>query len=266
MVFRGPELSSSMPITVLTGKLRHLAILPPTPVSHKFATVCSIALATLLTTILPSQLTAQTILADTAPGFDTGTTLTSVGATTIISDGEKEGGNLFHSFAEFDISTGDIAGYVRSSADAGSILNIVNRVRSGTASDIDGTMTVTDMPNADFFLANPNGLNFSATSIVNLPNSGIFTTAHEIRFGSGPTFSTITPDGSTYSNAAPATLGFLGGNGDINIDGLGGSSDVSFFGADVTVAGLVDFTGTAINLVAVGNGAAKYQHRLATGD
>lgn len=212
-----------------------------------------------LAALVASQAQAQ-VVTDIAPdgdaGFGTGTTVVTNGTQTQISGGEVSGTNLFHSFAQFDLANGDIATWVRGAADANSITNIINRVRSGTPSNIDGTITVADMPNADFWFINPAGVVFGDGASVQVPNAAYFSTAQEIGFGGGQRFSTVTPDGSTFSSAPPQAFGFLGGSAAISFSGwVNSSSDMTLVGADVTVDGTLITFGTRFEAIAVGDGA-----------
>ncbi|WP_299193696.1 filamentous hemagglutinin N-terminal domain-containing protein [uncultured Erythrobacter sp.] len=222
-----------------------------------------------------SSAQAQTnISADTQPGFDTSTTVTTAGNTTVISGGEAAGGNLFHSFSDFDLASGDIASWVRGSADAASILNIVNRVRSGAPSEINGTIRVADMPNASFFFINPAGVIFGDGASVDVPGSAYFSTAHQLEFGGGERFSTVTPDGSTFSSAPPAAFGFLGGQSRIDQAGAlvtegTATASVSLVSSDVRITGAILGDGTHFDFAAIGGGqemVALTDIGLPTGD
>lgn len=203
-----------------------------------------------------SAQTVTDIAPDTQPGFETGTVVTTNGANTRITGGEAAGGNLFHSFAQFDLASGDTATWVRNAADASSILNIVNRVRSVDPSHIDGTLRVADMPNASFWFINPAGVIFGDGASVDVPGAAYFSSAQELGFADGTRFSTVTPDGSTFSSAAPEAFGFLGEQGRIGIRGeltSDTASSVSFVAADVLLDGTVLGDGTRFDFVAVGS-------------
>src|SRR5205085_10306018 len=136
------------------------------------------------------------------------TTHTENTCVTTIDGGRLAGANLFHSFSRFDLGAGDTARWT--SAQAESILNVINRVTGGTTSFIDGTLDSTDIPNANFWFINPAGIVFGDGAQVNVPGAAHFSTAQEIAHGDGTRFSTVTPDGSTLSVAAPQAFGFLG--------------------------------------------------------
>ena len=213
-----------------------------------------------------SQAQAQVvtdIAPDTAPGFDTGTVVSTSGNETQIGGGELSGTNLFHSFAEFDLGNGDTATWVRGMADANTITNVINRVRSGSASNIDGTLAMADMPNADFWFINPAGVVFGDGASVQVPNAAYFSTAHEIGFAGGQRFSTVTPDGSTFSSAPPQAFGFLGGQANLAIlgtfetnSGSAQPTQVNFVAANIGVDALIEGDGTQFNFTAAGSDAA----------
>ncbi len=56
--------------------------------------------------------------------------------------GEQVGTNLFHSFSEFSIGTGEVATFTEQGA-TGPVDSIISRVTGGTRSEIDGTLRST---------------------------------------------------------------------------------------------------------------------------
>jgi len=210
----------------------------------------------------PAARAQSVIEVDQEPGFDTGTDVTQAEGTFTIRGGEVSGANLFHSFARFDLASGDIAQWVRTAADAAAIEHVINRVRSDTPSRIDGTIRLADMPNADFWFVNPAGVIFGAGARLDVPGAAHFSTAQEIGLGSGERFSTVTPDGSTFSSAAPQAFGFLGGSAQILIeagfglpDGAQAPERLVLTGADIALEGNHGFAITEVELVALGEGA-----------
>ncbi len=227
---------------------------------NRTAFLVALSLAALTASQAQAQVVTD-IAPDAAPGFDTGTVVSTSGSDTQIGGGELSGTNLFHSFAEFDLGNGDTATWVRGAADASTITNVINRVRSGSPSNIDGTLLMADMPNADFWFINPAGVVFGEGAAVQVPNAAHFSTAHEIDFGGGQRFSTVTPDGSTFSSAPPQAFGFLGGQGDILVrDGFapeavtGEPTSLTLVGANIGIEGNFDLLRTNIELIAVGDG------------
>ncbi|MDY7024182.1 MAG: filamentous hemagglutinin N-terminal domain-containing protein, partial [Cyanobacteriota bacterium] len=89
------------------------------------------------------------------------------------------GANLFHSFTEFNVESGQVANFVSNN----SIQNILTRVVGGNVSVINGVLQVTG-GNANLFLMNPAGVIFGANAQLNVPASFTVTTATGIGLGS----------------------------------------------------------------------------------
>jgi filamentous hemagglutinin family protein len=133
------------------------------------------------------------------------------GATFDINAGTPVGGNLFHSFSQFDVGTGATANFNVPSGTA----NVLSRVTGGSLSQIDGTLTVTDLgtgglSTTNLFLLNPAGILFGENAQLNLAGSFHASTADYLKLGT---------DGIFYANPAlgsdvltmspPAAFGFL---------------------------------------------------------
>ena len=67
----------------------------------------------------------------------------------------QPGGNLFHSFGQFNVPTNNIANFLNETALPTS--NILARVTGGNLSTIYGTIQTTGFGNANLFLMNPAG-------------------------------------------------------------------------------------------------------------
>jgi filamentous hemagglutinin family protein len=208
----------------------------------------------------PFAAQAQTTITPDAGARGLGTTASLAGHVTTIDGGTLAGGNLFHSFAAFSLAAGDTARWTRSGGDAGAVKTVVNRVTGGQPSQIGGTLDSTGLPNAAFYFINPAGIVFGPGAQVDVPAAAYFSTASQLRFADGTTFSVATPGGSTLSVAAPQAFGFVGGEGGIAVQGAGfgfasPSEAVALVGADVAVSGSQLYV-RGLDLVATGAGAA----------
>ena len=145
---------------------------------NPFSAVRYTCLATTLTLVLTAGLAqAQQIV----PAKDnTGTVVTPSGNKIDITGGttSRDGSNLFHSFTEFGVQSGQTANFLATPA----IQNILGRVTGGNASLINGLIQVTGS-NANLFLMNPSGFVFGANASLNVPGAFTATTANGIGFG-----------------------------------------------------------------------------------
>ena len=110
----------------------------------------------------------------------------------LIQGGAERGANLFHSFLEFNVNSGQRVYF----DNPGGIDRILTRVTGQTLSDIAGTLGV--LGNADLFLLNPNGILFGPNASLDVNGSFIGSTAASVQFN-GFEFSATTP-------TAPPTL------------------------------------------------------------
>jgi filamentous hemagglutinin family protein len=115
------------------------------------------------------------------PDGSLGTVVTAIGSDFRIDGGTRSGGNLFHSFQEFSIPTGNSATFNH----ALDVQNIFSRVTGQNPSNLDGTVRAGA---ANLFLLNPNGILFGNNAQLALGGSFLATTAHRIQFSDGMTF------------------------------------------------------------------------------
>jgi filamentous hemagglutinin family protein len=133
------------------------------------------------------------------------------GTTFDINAGTAAGGNLFHSFTQFDVGTGATANFNAASGTA----NILSRVTGGSLSQIDGTLTATDLgtgglSGANLFLLNPAGILFGKNAQLNLGGSFHATTADYIGLSDGTRFHAVPSGADALLTAAPpSAFGFL---------------------------------------------------------
>jgi filamentous hemagglutinin family protein len=140
------------------------------------------------------------------------------GNTFNITGGTVAGTNLFHSFDQFSLNTGQTAYFQNEAA----IANILSRVTGNNASNIDGLIRANG--NANLFLVNPNGILFGENARLDLGGSFIATSADAIEFASGDLFparDTGTPPLLTMS--VPVGLQFNQNteHGAISVEGQG---------------------------------------------
>ena len=113
------------------------------------------------------------------PDGTLGTVVTPEGRVFNITGGTRpdQGPNLFHSFGQFDVGTGDTAHFVGQPG----IDNIIGRVTGGSESMIDGRL----QSDASLFLLNPSGLMFGPNATLDVNGSFHASTADVLRFADG---------------------------------------------------------------------------------
>lgn len=130
-------------------------------------------------TLIPSSAFAQI-----TPGHDgTGTRVTpaqtgqNIPTRFDIQGGSRsqDGANLFHSFEQFNLDSGQTANFISTPETR----NILTRIVGGNLSQIDGIIQVTGS-NANLFLMNPSGIVFGANASLNVPASFFATTSTAI--------------------------------------------------------------------------------------
>jgi len=189
---------------------------------------------------------ATTITPTTGTG-NLGTTITQNGNVYGISNGTQAGSNLYHSFNQFSVATGDIAQFQTTNLlQNTSVNNILSRVTGGSPSSIFGTIdSATYYPSANLFLVNPAGIIFGPNANLNVGGSVAFTTANYLRLTDGGRFNaspSATPD--VLTTASVAAFGFLGSD----------SAAISVQGTNLTVQ-----PGQSISLVG-GNQGFTYSN------
>ncbi|MBD2102240.1 filamentous hemagglutinin N-terminal domain-containing protein [Leptolyngbya sp. FACHB-261] len=117
-----------------------------------------------------------------------GTSVSASGRNFQITGGTRVGNrNLFHSFQRFDVPARGTATFLNDA----SVTNIFSRVTGGTRSDIQGIIRA--QGTANLFLINPSGILFGPNAQLDIGGSFIGTTANEIQFPSGGSFSLTSP-------------------------------------------------------------------------
>jgi filamentous hemagglutinin family protein len=145
-----------------------------------------------------------------------GTVVTSSnGLDFAITNGSAASGNLFHSFQSFSVPTSGSATF--DLMNTSNVSTIFSRITGGTASRIDGLITTTNAASpVSLFLLNPNGILFGPNAKLDLTGSLVLSTAQQINFADGQTFSAANPT-SLLTITVPVGLGFGATPGNIAI-------------------------------------------------
>jgi|CXWL01.1.fsa_nt_gi filamentous hemagglutinin family protein len=179
--------------------------------------------------VLDNTLQVNPVLPNTVPDPATGGTIQPINQ----DNGQAAGANLFYSFSQFNIGSGDTAYFnLTQNWD-----NVIARVTGGMASLIDGTLRVggtrvvdgdsginadymdgiagaTTIENgaSNFFFINPAGIVFGAGSVVDVPGSFYASTSSTLEFPNNVSFGVENgqPTVDALSSANPVAFGFLG--------------------------------------------------------
>lgn len=206
-----------------------------------------VELILLLVGIWPSLVLAQvstTITATTGVG-NFGTSIKTDGQKVEITGGTRPGNgmNLFHSFSQFNVGSGDTAQFLNTTPSLPTS-NILSRVTGGSPSNIFGTIDTLSYPGANLFLMNPAGIVFGPNSTLNVSGSVAITTADYLRLGdNGSTtgiFHANARETSLLTSSPVVAFGFLGMNPEaIEVKGsklsLKSDQSISLVGGNITM-------------------------------
>jgi filamentous hemagglutinin family protein len=121
--------------------------------------------------------------------------------------GQQHGGNLFHSFGQFDLQAGESATF----SGPNTVHQIISRVTGGTRSHLNGLLRST-IPNADFYFLNSAGVIVGEQAQLDVQGSFYLSTADYLRLEDGGQFHASQPEKSLLTVAPPTAFGFFGPN------------------------------------------------------
>ncbi len=118
--------------------------------------------------------------------------------------GTTVGSNLFHSFEQFNIYSGETATF----SGTENIQNVISRVTGGNASTINGTLR-NSIPNANTYLINPYGIMFGSNAQLDVQGSFHASTADYLTLGENGQFDARNPENTILTVAPIKSFGFL---------------------------------------------------------
>ncbi|HEY9770258.1 MAG TPA: filamentous hemagglutinin N-terminal domain-containing protein [Coleofasciculaceae cyanobacterium] len=122
------------------------------------------------------------LAAQITPDGTSGTEVNTTDNVAEITGGTEAGSNLFHSFQDFSVQTGNSAFF----NNASEISNIIGRVTGNNISNLDGLIRANG--NANLILINPSGINFGDNASLDIGGSFLGSPAASVIFEDGTVF------------------------------------------------------------------------------
>jgi filamentous hemagglutinin family protein len=170
----------------------------------------------LISGILVYGIYSTSVNAQVIPDATLKTAVSQSGNNFTITNGDRVGNNLFHSFSQFSIPSQGSAFF----DNASDIQNIFSRVTGSNISNIDGLIQANG--SANLFLLNPNGIIFGQNAKLDIGGSFVGTTANSIKFQDGTEFSAVNPtDKPLLTMSVPVGLQFETNPKPIQVEGIG---------------------------------------------
>jgi filamentous hemagglutinin family protein len=145
-------------------------------------------------------LVSYPLAAQVTPDSSLGTETNTENNVTEITGGTSSNSNLFHSFQEFSVETGNTA-YFNNGAE---ISNIIGRVTGSSVSNIDGLIRANG--DANLILINPNGITLGSNARLDIGGSFLGSTANSVVFADGTVFNTNLNSQPLLTISAPIGL------------------------------------------------------------
>ncbi len=159
------------------------------------------------------SLIATSVSGQITPDGSLPTNVNQQGNITEITGGEQAGSNLFHSFQDFSVQTGNEA-FFNNAVD---IDNILSRVTGGNISSIDGLIRANG--SANLFLINPAGIVFGDNARLDVGGSFLGSTSTGLLFDDGTEFSATDIAAPVLTINAPIGLNLRDTTGNISNTG-----------------------------------------------
>ena len=195
-----------------------------------------------------------------------GQTLTPVNNVTTIDAtiGKGVGGNLYHSFQDFNVASGQAAEFTDSTAS--NYNNVIARVTGNTRSEIFGEVrTGAGLENANLYLINPAGILFGAGASVNIGGAFYASTADYIVYNDDPNhILQMDVNGVNFSSEPIAAFGFTDVSNSTSVDIVDttlrfNDHDSGIYADNINVNnGGIEASNAALSLIATAGDNARY--------